>query len=141
MLRVFEENKIPIDYIAGTSVGALIAAAFAGGSTLAEMEKIGLSTRFKDFAEWTISWKGLASDTRLQRYLRRLTPVRRFEDLKIPLTIAAALAVFAFANREFRTAPALIVGGLVVGAVIVAGARSARQKCSLARNCLMQEKM
>ena len=89
VLRVFEENKIPIDYIAGTSVGALIAAAFAGGSTLAEMEKIGLSTRFKDFAEWTISWKGLASDTRLQRYLRRLTPVRRFEDLKIPLTIAA----------------------------------------------------
>jgi len=89
VLRVFEENRIPIDYIAGTSVGALIAAAYAGGSTLAEMEKIGLSTRFKDFAEWTISWKGLASDTRLQRYLRRLTPVRRFEDLKIPLTIAA----------------------------------------------------
>jgi NTE family protein len=89
VLRVFEENKIPIDYIAGTSVGALIAAAYAGGSTLAEMEKIGLSTRFKDFAEWTISWKGLASDTRLQRYLRRLTPVRHFEDLKIPLTIAA----------------------------------------------------
>jgi len=39
----------------------------------------------------------------------------------LPLAIAAALAVFAFANREFRTAPALIVGGLVVGAVIVAG--------------------
>ena len=39
----------------------------------------------------------------------------------LPLAIAAALAVFAFANRKFRTAPALIVGGLVVGAVIVAG--------------------
>ncbi|MDE3136241.1 MAG: patatin-like phospholipase family protein [Acidobacteriota bacterium] len=89
VLRVFEENKIPIDYMAGTSVGALIAAAYAGGSTLAEMEQVGLSTRFKDFAEWTISWKGLASDTRLQRYLKRLTPVRRFEDLRIPLSIAA----------------------------------------------------
>jgi NTE family protein len=89
VLRVFEENKIPIDYIAGTSVGALIAAAYAGGSTLAEMEQVGLSTRFKDFAEWTISWKGLASDTRLQRYLQRLTPVRRFEDARIPLAIAA----------------------------------------------------
>ena len=39
----------------------------------------------------------------------------------LPLAIAAALAVFVFANREFRTTPALIVGGLVVGAVIVAG--------------------
>ena len=89
VLRVLEQNRIPIDYIAGTSVGALIAAAYAGGSTLAEMEQVGLSTRFKDFAEWTISWKGLASDSRLQRYLRRLTPVRRFEDLQIPLSIAA----------------------------------------------------
>lgn len=89
VLRAFEENKIPIDFIGGTSVGALIAAAYAGGSTLAEMEQVGLGTRFKDFGEWTISWKGLASDTRLQRYLRRLTPVRRFENLRIPLVIAA----------------------------------------------------
>lgn len=89
VLRVLEESKIPIDYIGGTSVGALIAAAYAGGSTLAEMEQIGLGTRFKDFAEWTISWKGLASDTRLQRYLRRLTPTRRFDKLRIPLVIVA----------------------------------------------------
>ncbi|HVB34422.1 MAG TPA: patatin-like phospholipase family protein [Patescibacteria group bacterium] len=89
LLRVFEQAHIPIDYLAGTSVGALIAAAYAGGATLETMEQIGLSTRFKDFAEWTVSWQGLASDTRLQRYLRRMTPVRRFEELRIPLTIVA----------------------------------------------------
>jgi len=89
VLRVLEENHIPIDCLAGTSVGALIAAAYAGGSSLREMEQIGLTTRFKDFAEWTISWKGLASDSRLQSYLQRLTPVRRFDQLRIPLAIAA----------------------------------------------------
>ncbi len=89
VLRVFEENQIPIDYLAGTSVGALIAAGYAGGSTLEEMEQVGLATRFKDFAEWTVSWQGLASDTRLQRYLRRLTPMRWFEELRIPLAIVA----------------------------------------------------
>lgn len=89
VLRVLEENHIPIDYLAGTSVGSLIAAAYAGGSTLEEMGRIGQSTRFKDFAEWTISWQGLANDSRLQRYLRRLTPVRRFENLRIPLAIVA----------------------------------------------------
>ncbi len=89
VLRVFEENQIPIDYLAGTSVGALIAAAYAGGSTLEEMEQVGLATRFKDFAEWTVSWQGLATDTRLQRYLRRLTPVRWFEEVRIPLGIVA----------------------------------------------------
>jgi NTE family protein len=89
VLRVFEENKIPVDFVSGTSVGALIAAAYAGGSTLDEMEHIGQSTRFKDFAEWTISWRGLATDRRLKRYLRRLTPVRRFENCRIPLAIVA----------------------------------------------------
>lgn len=89
LLRVFQRARIPIDYLAGTSVGALIAAAYAGGAPLETMEQIGLSTRFKDFAEWTVSWQGLASDTRLQRYLRRMTPVRRFEELRIPLTIVA----------------------------------------------------
>lgn len=95
VLRVFEENRIPVDLLAGTSVGALIAAAYAGGSTLEEMERISLSTRFKDFAEWTISWQGLASDTRLKAYLRRLTPVRWFHDLRIPLSIVATDVVSA----------------------------------------------
>ena len=39
----------------------------------------------------------------------------------LPLVIAGALAVFIFANREFRTTPELIIGGLVIGAVIVGG--------------------
>ncbi|HEY7904526.1 MAG TPA: YeeE/YedE family protein [Casimicrobiaceae bacterium] len=39
----------------------------------------------------------------------------------LPLVIAAAIAVFVFASRDFRTTPELIIGGLVVGAVIVGG--------------------
>ncbi|MEP7060969.1 MAG: YeeE/YedE family protein [Betaproteobacteria bacterium] len=39
----------------------------------------------------------------------------------LPLVVAAAIGVFVFANRDFRTTPELIVGGLVVGAVIVGG--------------------
>jgi uncharacterized protein len=38
-----------------------------------------------------------------------------------PLVVAAAIAVFVFANRDFRTTRELIVGGIVVGAVIVGG--------------------
>ena len=39
----------------------------------------------------------------------------------LPLVVAGALLAFIFANRDFRAAPELIVGGLVVGAVIVGG--------------------
>jgi uncharacterized membrane protein YedE/YeeE len=39
----------------------------------------------------------------------------------MPLVVAAAIAAFVFASRDFRTTPELIIGGLVVGAVIVGG--------------------
>jgi NTE family protein len=89
VLRVFQEHGIPIDYLSGTSVGALIGAGYAAGSSLDEMERQANSTRFRDFAEWTLSWQGLASDRRLEAFLRRLTPVRYFEELLIPLAISA----------------------------------------------------
>ena len=41
--------------------------------------------------------------------------------LWIPIIVAAALALFVFANREFRSTGELIVGGIIVGAVIVGG--------------------
>jgi NTE family protein len=89
VLKVFEENKIPIDYIAGTSVGALIAAAYACGSPTSEMQKHAAATQFKDFGRWTLSWLGLASNERLEGYLGRFCAVTRFEELETPLAIAA----------------------------------------------------
>jgi NTE family protein len=87
VLRALNENGIPIDYITGTSVGALIAAAYAGGSTTEEMERQGAATRFRDFGRWTISRMGMASNERLEDFLRKFTLLHRFEDMKIPLGI------------------------------------------------------
>lgn len=39
----------------------------------------------------------------------------------MPFAIAALLLIYVFANRDFRTTPELIVGGIVVGLVIVGG--------------------
>src|SRR5271170_8333962 len=44
VLRVLREAGIPIDFVAGTSVGALIGAAYCSGASLDEMEKIGAVT-------------------------------------------------------------------------------------------------
>ncbi len=89
VLRVFQENGIPIDCIAGTSVGALVASAFASGVSLDKMERQSSATHFKDFARWTLSWMGLATNERLEGYFHRFSSVTRFEELKIPLAIAA----------------------------------------------------
>ena len=89
VLRVLEENEIPIDCIAGTSVGALIAATYASGTPLDEMERQGFATRFSDFGRWTLSRMGMASNERLEHFLHKFTPAEFFSQMKIPLSIVA----------------------------------------------------
>jgi NTE family protein len=89
VLRVFRDAGIHIAAVAGTSVGALIGAAYCAGTPLEEMERIGTHTSFTDFGRWTPSWLGLATNQRLEKYLARLTPAKNFEDLVTPLAIAA----------------------------------------------------
>jgi NTE family protein len=89
VLRVLREAGIPIDCVAGTSVGALIGAAFCGGASLEDMEKIGSVTTFADFGRWTPSWLGLATNQRMEKFLARFTPVKTFEELQVPMAIAA----------------------------------------------------
>lgn len=40
VLKVLEQNKIPIDYISGTSIGALIGVLYSSGYTTSEIEEI-----------------------------------------------------------------------------------------------------
>jgi NTE family protein len=89
VLRVLQEEQIPIDYIGGTSAGALLATAFASGHTVPEIVRQARATRFKDFGNWKLSWLGLASNQRLEHYPRKFLGVSTFEDLKIPLVMAA----------------------------------------------------
>ncbi len=49
VLRALEQNGIPIDYIAGTSMGAIIGGLYAAGYSPDDMEKLFLS---KEFVEW-----------------------------------------------------------------------------------------
>jgi NTE family protein len=89
VLRVLREADIPVDVVAGTSVGALIGVAYCSGASLEGMERIAHQTKFADFGRWTPSWLGLANNLRLEQYLARFTSVQRFEDLQKPLAIAA----------------------------------------------------
>jgi NTE family protein len=89
VLRVLEEEKIPIDYLAGTSAGAMLALSYATGHTVPEIEAQAKATRFRDFGKWKLSWMGLASNQRLEHYPRKFLGVTTFEQLRIPLAIAA----------------------------------------------------
>ena len=48
VLKVLEEQKIPVDYIGGTSMGAIVAALYASGLTANELEKVITAIDWKD---------------------------------------------------------------------------------------------
>jgi NTE family protein len=48
VLRVLEQHNIPIDYIAGTSIGSVIGGMYATGLTVDEIQKIVLETPWED---------------------------------------------------------------------------------------------
>lgn len=89
VLKVLEEEGIPVNFVAGTSVGAVIGAAYCSGISAKELEEVAGLVRFKHFARWTISRFGIASNDRMTGFLNKVLKVKTFEELKIPLAVAA----------------------------------------------------
>ena len=50
VLKVLEEAQIPVRFVAGTSVGALIGAAYCSGLSVAEMEEMASRVRSRTSA-------------------------------------------------------------------------------------------
>jgi NTE family protein len=89
VLRVFEENKIPIHSIAGVSAGAIVAAAYASGATPEEIARAACAMRFTDVARWTIGRMGIAGSERMERFLSKMLKCITFEQMHIPLGVVA----------------------------------------------------
>ena len=89
VLKVLEQEGIPVRIVAGTSVGALIGASYCSGLSIEELEKVAHSCRFTTFARWTVSRYGFASNDRMVSFLNRTLKVKTFEELRIPLGVTA----------------------------------------------------
>jgi NTE family protein len=90
VLKVFQANRIPIDALAGTSAGAVAAAALASGRPLDELSAMARNMRWSSVGRWTIPGLGFATNQRMERMLVTVLGCTRFEELKIPLAVVAA---------------------------------------------------
>lgn len=100
VLRALVENKIPIDYIAGTSAGSIVGGAYAAGMSIDDIAEFGRTLRWRDVGRMTMSRLGVQSNERFEQYLRARLPVTRFEDLSIP---------FAAVATELKTGAAVVM--------------------------------
>jgi len=89
VLQAFQRENIPVEFVSGVSAGAIVAAAYASGTDVEEIARIGCAMRFTDVARWSICRLGLAGSDRMAIFLKRLLKKYTFEEMKIPLGVLA----------------------------------------------------
>ncbi len=100
VLKVLDEEKIPIDFIAGTSIGALIGAIYASGISAKEIEELVLNLdrrKTTAFFTPTIPYSGLVEGKRITEFMKSIIGNQNIEELKIPF---AAVATNVMSGRE-----------------------------------------
>lgn len=90
VLKVLEENNFPIDFIAGTSMGSVIAGAYAAGMKISQLEQVALSINWRDASKVSFSRLAIMSNDPLEKLLRRLMPIKDFSKMRIPLAVVTA---------------------------------------------------
>ncbi len=92
VLKALEEKNIPVSYISGSSIGALIGAAYSIGMTIEEMEAIASKTDWKMMAKFfmpTLSLSAIINDKYMVEFLHSIFKDKTFDDAKIPLALVA----------------------------------------------------
>ncbi|GJQ61361.1 MAG: patatin [Melioribacteraceae bacterium] len=89
VLKALEEYDYNIKYISGTSIGAFVAALYAFGLSVSEIEKLALKLRWMDISELSLSQFGLLSNENLGDIVIENVKGDNIRDSKIPLAIVA----------------------------------------------------
>jgi len=92
VLKVFEKERIPINAISGSSMGALIGGLYAAGMPLAELESIALKVTRRAvlaYIDPIPSLKGLMVGKKIEEMLRSFIGNKDFSEVRIPLAIVA----------------------------------------------------
>lgn len=89
VLQILQEAKIPLDMIAGASIGAIIGASYAAGSDPILMGKLACHLTQSLFIDVALPRFGLLKGDKLIQLIRLLTHNKSFEQLQIPLAVVA----------------------------------------------------
>ncbi|RKD34391.1 patatin-like phospholipase family protein [Thermohalobacter berrensis] len=89
VLKALEENNIEIDYVAGSSIGALIGSIYCCGIDPDTIERIAMQLDRKLWVDLSVPKRGFIKGDRIEEIIKLLTKERNIEDLDKKLAIVA----------------------------------------------------
>lgn len=90
VLRVLQQENIPIDYIAGTSVGSFIGGAFAAGMSADDIAAVVATMRWGHLVRPTFPKRSFVHNTPMVDFIESRLGKRNIEDLPIPFAAVAS---------------------------------------------------
>ncbi len=89
VLKVFEEEGVPIDMMAGSSMGALACALYGVGHNWESMKKLAIAFNRLHYLDLTVPKTGLINGRKVTGLIKAITHQKRFEDCRLPIGIVA----------------------------------------------------
>lgn len=92
VIKALKELNVPIHYVTGTSIGAIIGGAFAAG-IMEKAEKWVSAPNWKKlpklFLDLHLSKKALIRGDKIEKFFREMIPAKSFEELDLPFAAVA----------------------------------------------------
>lgn len=92
VIKILEQNNIPIDYVAGTSVGSMIGGFYAFSKNITEIEDIALKNNFNEYFSMffdPVLNQGIIKGGKVVKFIESYIGQADFKSLKIPFACTA----------------------------------------------------
>jgi NTE family protein len=147
VIRVLEQEKIPIHMIVGTSVGSLIGGMYASNPDSFQLEWMAFKIEKNDILDFSIVYSkfGPVQGAKLESFVEQTVKVRKIEDTKIPFypiatdlntgeTVILEKGSLARAVRASSAIPGIFVPVTFGNRTLVDGGLTNNLACDIARN-------
>lgn len=89
VIKVLLNEDIPIDYVAGSSMGAMVGCFYGAGLDIDRLYKLAKMFKRKYYLDFTIPKMGFIAGNRVKELIRIFTHGRNLEELDIPVHVVA----------------------------------------------------
>ncbi|MDR7072132.1 patatin-like phospholipase family protein [Fictibacillus barbaricus] len=144
VIKALREADIPIDMIAGSSMGALVGAMVCIGQSDENMYRMATLFKRKYYMDYTVPKMGFISGKKIKELMKLLTKQKNIEEAEIPLAIVATDLIhgekvvfrkgpIADAVRASISIPGILVPEKIDGKLLVDGGVIDRVPVSVVR--------